>query len=114
MDKKNTAPEKTENHAEKKSGEDHRKQLMELKTFGKLQHLGGIKYKKVMVIYENRNFKKEETAVQNLEENRYKISRYDLSMNKERRFRESLQLVPRKTFYEELTIDLGNKEQGNV
>lgn len=31
---------------------------MELKTFGKLQHLGGIKYKKVMVIYENRNFKK--------------------------------------------------------
>lgn len=32
---------------------------MELKTFGKLQHLGGIKYKKVMVICGNRNFKKE-------------------------------------------------------
>lgn len=41
---------------------------MELKTFGKLQHLGGIKYKKVMVIYENRNFKKEGTAAQNMEE----------------------------------------------
>lgn len=66
---------------------------MELKTFGKLQHLGGIKYKKVMVIYENRNFKKEEIAVQNLEENRYKISRYDLSMNKERRFREPMQHI---------------------
>lgn len=56
---------------------------MELKTFGKLQHLGGIKYKKVMVIYENRNFKKEGTGAQNLEK-REKISRYDLSMNKER------------------------------
>lgn len=66
---------------------------MELKTFGKLQHLGGIKYKKVMVIYENRNFKKEEIAVQNLEENRYKISRYDLSMNKERSFREPMQHI---------------------
>jgi len=66
---------------------------MELKTFGKLQHLGGIKYKKVMVIYENRNFKKEETAVQNLEENSYKISRYDLSMNKERHFREPMQHI---------------------
>lgn len=41
---------------------------MELKTFGKLQHLGGIKYKKVMVIYENRNFKNKRTAPQNLEE----------------------------------------------
>lgn len=66
---------------------------MELKTFGKLQHLGGIKYKKVMVIYENRNFKKEETSVQNLEENSYKISRYDLSMNKERHFREPMQHI---------------------
>lgn len=83
VDKKNIAPEKAENHAEKQSGEDHRKQLMELKTFGKLQHLGGIKYKKVMVIYENRNFKKEGTAAQNLEEKSWKISRYDLSMNKE-------------------------------
>lgn len=72
---------------------------MELKTFGKLQHLGGIKYKKVMVIYENRNFKKEETAVQNLEENSYKISRYDLSMNKERHFREPMQHIsPQKDF----------------
>lgn len=43
---------------------------MELKTFGKLLHLGGIKYKKVMVIYENGNFKKEGIAVQNLEEKR--------------------------------------------
>lgn len=66
---------------------------MELKTFGKLQHLGGIKYKKVMVIYENRNFKKEETSVQNLEENSYKISRYDLSMNKGRHFREPMQHI---------------------
>lgn len=82
--KKNIASEKTENHAEKQSGEDHRKQLMELKTFGKLQHLGGIKYKKVVVIYENRNFKKEETAAQNLQEKSYKISRYDLSINKEK------------------------------
>lgn len=56
---------------------------MELKTFGKLQHLGGIKYKKVMVIYENRNFKNKRTAPQNLEEKSQKISRYDPSMNKE-------------------------------
>lgn len=72
---------------------------MELKTFGKLLHLGGIKYKKVMVIYENGNFKKEGTAVQNLEEKRQKISRYDLSMNKERHAKDPMQHI---SLYEDL------------
>lgn len=92
VDKKNIAPEKTENHAEKQSGEDHRKQLMELKTFGKLQHLRGIKYKKVMVIYKNRNFRREGIAAQNLEKSQ-KISRHDLSMNKERHVKDPMQHI---------------------